>query len=85
MEEDVDSDLFQELYIKAIIKFWKGLKYKYVAKLLPLDLTGLDEEDELEFTPDNAATLMKNASEFDAWVTSQLDDLENFTNQPQKD
>jgi hypothetical protein len=83
MEEDVDSDLFQELYIKSIIKYWKGLKFKHVAKLIPLDMKGIDEEDELEFSPENAITLMKNSSEFDAWVTNQLDDLENFTNQPQ--
>jgi hypothetical protein len=85
MEDDVDSDLFQELYIKSILKYWKGLKYKYVNKFLPLDMSGLDEEDELEFTPDNAITLMKNSTAFDAWVTDQLDDLENFTNPPQKD
>ena len=85
VEEDLDSELFQQLYIQAVIKGWKGLKYKYLEKMVPVDLSSIekDEEDnyigELDFTADNAEVLMKNAAGFDAWITDVLDDVENFT------
>lgn len=79
MEEDVDSDLFQSLYIGAVIKDWKGLKYKYLPKFVPTDISAEDPEDELEYTQGNAEVLMKNASGFDTWVSTMLEDVENFT------
>ena len=79
VEEELDSDLFQKLYINAVIKDWKGLKYSYLSKMVPVDLTGINEEEELDFTAGNAELLMKNVSGFDAWVTDVLDDVENFT------
>ena len=44
-----------------------------------VDISSLDPEDELEFSQDNAETLMKNAGDFDTWVTEVTGDLENFT------
>jgi len=80
MKEDVDSDLFQELYIKAIVKGWKGLKYKYLKSMVPVDLSAVEDlETEIEFSETNAELLMKNGVDFDNWVTSVLDDVENFT------
>lgn len=79
MEEEVDSDLFQSLYISAVIKDWKGLKLKYLNKFVPTDIGAEDEDSELEFSQDNAEVLMKNASDFDNWITDVLEDIENFT------
>ena len=80
MKEEVDSDLFQDLYIKEIIKGWTGLKYKYLKSMVPVDLSEVESlEDELEYTPANAEALMKNAQDFDNWITSVLEDVENFT------
>jgi hypothetical protein len=80
MKEEVDNDLFQEVYIEAIVKDWKGLKYKYLKSMLPVDLSDVeDQEDCLEFSKKNAELLMKNGVDFDNWVTSVLDDVENFT------
>lgn len=79
-EEEVDSDLFQDLYIKSIVKGWSGLKYKYLNRLLPVDLSQIDDvELELEYTHDNAVSLMKNSPNFDGFVTDMVGDLENFT------
>lgn len=78
-EDDVDSDLFQDLYIKAVIRGWSGFKYKYVLKMLPVNPEGLDLEDELEYSEGNAVVLMKNCTDFDNWITSQLEDVGNFT------
>ena len=79
VEEEVDSDLFQTLYIAAVIKDWKGLKYKYLNKLAPFDLTGVEAEDEEPYSAESAEVLMKNSSDFDSFVSSTLDDVANFT------
>jgi len=79
VEEEVDSDLFQTLYIAAVIKDWKGLKYKYLNKLAPFDLSGVEAEDEEPYSSESAEVLMKNSSDFDSFVSSTLDDVANFT------
>tara|TARA_S200000501_G_scaffold102742_1_gene96249 strand:+ start:4199 stop:4621 length:423 start_codon:yes stop_codon:yes gene_type:complete len=78
-EEDLDDDKFLTEYSKAVIKGWKGLKYRYLEELLLVDISSLDPDDELPFTLENAQLLMKNANDFDTWVTETLGDLENFT------
>lgn len=81
MLEEVDYDKFQELYNQEIIKGWTGLKLKYVAKLMPIDEAAIvgQEDVELEYSAENATVLMRNSAEFDAWVSAQIEDLENFT------
>ena len=78
-EETLDENKFLTEYCKGVIKGWKGLKYKYLEELLLVDISGLNPEDELEFSIENAETLMKNGSDFDTWVTEVTGDLENFT------
>ncbi len=78
-EDSLDENKFLVEYVKAIIKGWKGLKYSYLEELLLVDISSLDPEDELEFTQENAETLMKNATDFDSWVNETTGDLENFT------
>ena len=77
--EEMDDDKFIVEYCKAVIKGWKGLKYSYLEELLLVDVSDLDPEDTLPFTPDNCELLMKNATDFDTWVTEMVGDLENFT------
>ena len=78
-EETLDENKFLTEYCKAVIKGWKGLKYKYLEELLLVDISGLEPEDELDFSVENAETLMKNGADFDTWVTEITGDLENFT------
>lgn len=78
-EETLDETKFLTEYCKAVIKGWKGLKYKYLEELLLVDISGLDPEDELNFSVENAETLMKNGADFDTWVTEITGELENFT------
>ena len=78
-EEELDDERFLVEYCKAVIKGWKGLKYKYLEELLLVDISALDPEDELAFTQENSELLMRNASDFDSWVTETVSDLENFT------
>ena len=78
-EEQLDNDKFLVEYCKAIIKGWKGLKYKYLEELLLVDTSEVDPEDELAFSIENAELLLKNSGDFDNWVSDMLGDLENFT------
>jgi|TARA_A100001015_G_scaffold287853_1_gene358076 hypothetical protein len=77
--EELNDDKFLIEYTKAIVKGWSGLKYKYLEELLLVDVSSLDPEDTLQYTQENAELLMKNASEFDAWITETVGDLANFT------
>lgn len=77
--EELNDDLFLELYVKACIKGWKGFQLSYLEQLAPVDLS--DQKDmtaELEYTEDNALFLMKSSSNFDTWVSEQVTDLGNF-------
>ena len=78
-EEELDDEKFVVEYTKAVIKGWKGLKYRYLEELLLVDISSLDPEDDLVYTQENAELLMKNATSFDTWVTDTIGDLENFT------
>ena len=77
--EEFDDEKFIVEYCKAVIKGWKGLKYSYLEELLLVDISGLNPEDCLPYTQDNSELLMKNATDFDTWVTETVGDLENFT------
>lgn len=80
-EEEIDSDLFAKEYSKAVIKGWKGLKASYVEELLLVDSDKLKQAGitELPYTQANAETLMRESSDFDAWVVDTVSDLANFS------
>lgn len=77
-EETIDNDLFLSMYTKELIKDWKGLKYAYLTELLPVDISQVDGEEELEYSEENALDLMKNSSDFDTWLSSVTGDIRNF-------
>jgi hypothetical protein len=77
--EEMDDDKFIVEYCKAVIKGWKGLKYSFLEELLLVDVSDLNPEDTLPFNQENSELLMKNATDFDTWVTEMVGDLENFT------
>lgn len=76
--EELNDELFLQLYVQHAIKGWSGLKLSYLEQLAPVDLSGQDPEAELEFTEENALFLMKNSSNFDAFVSETVTDLGNF-------
>lgn len=77
--EELNDDLFLELYVKASIKGWSGLKLKYLEQLVPVDLTGQDPDVQLEYNEENALYLMKNSTNFDSFISEQVTDLGNFS------
>ena len=78
-EEELNDDRFLTEYVKGVIQNWSGLKYRRLEELLLVDVSHLSPEDELPYSQDNAELLMKNAADFDTWVTETVGNLENFT------
>jgi len=76
--EELDDQLFLQLYVNESIKGWSGLKYKYVEQLAPVDLGGMDTELELPYTEENALMLMKESPDFDAFISETVTVLSNF-------
>ena len=77
--EDFNEDLFLQLYVENAVKGWKGFKLSYLEQLAPVDLSGKNMDDELGYTAENALYLMKNSSNFDAFISEQVSDLGNFS------
>ena len=77
--EEFDDELFLELYVGSIIKGWTGLKLKYLTELVLVEVPEGKEEEELEYSKENALELMRNSSILDGWVSDMIKDLENFT------
>jgi hypothetical protein len=81
--EELNDDLFLELYVRASVKGWKGLSIKYLEQLAPVDVSGMKETDELDYSDENALYLMKASSNFDAFISEQVTDLGNFSQNKQ--
>lgn len=77
--EEINDDVFLDLYVKAAIKGWSGLKLKYLEQLAPVDLEGQDLEAVLDYSEENALYLMKNSTNFDSFISEQVTDLGNFS------
>jgi hypothetical protein len=77
-EENLDDDKFVIEFTNATVKGWKGLKLKYLEDLVLVDLTGQDGNKELDFSEENAISLVENSSEFDNWLNEVVFDLDNF-------
>lgn len=76
--EELNDDLFLELYVKASIKGWKGLKYSFLEKLALVELGDYDEATELEYSDENALYLMKSSTDFDQFISNTVTDLASF-------
>jgi len=76
--ETLNDELFLQLYTQGSVKGWSGLKLEYVEKLAPVDLTGQDLENTLEYSDENALFLMKQSNDFDSFISETVTDLSNF-------
>lgn len=76
--EDLDEEKFITEFSKSVIKNWKGLTLAHLETLLLVDIEGQDSSKELEFTTDNAETLVSSSTEFDTWLNEVVFDLDNF-------
>tara|TARA_R100001460_G_scaffold94169_2_gene136220 strand:+ start:147 stop:596 length:450 start_codon:yes stop_codon:yes gene_type:complete len=77
-EENLDEDKFVSEFTSASVKNWKGLTLEKLQDLLLIDIGDQDPKSELEYSQDNAETLVSNSSEFDTWLNEVVFDLDNF-------
>ena len=76
--ETLDEDKFVTYFSRACIKNWKGLTLAHLETLLLVDIGGQDAAKELEYSEDNAETLVSSSTEFDTWLNEVVFDLDNF-------
>ena len=80
--EELDEEKFVSEFSKSVIKNWKGLTLAHLETLLLVDIEGQDASKELEFSEDNAETLVSSSTEFDTWLNEVVFDLDNFRSKP---
>ena len=76
--EDLDEEKFITEFSRSVIKNWKGLTLEHLETLILVDIDGQDPKTELEFSSDNAETLVSSSTEFDTWLNEVVFDLDNF-------
>lgn len=82
-ETELDETLFLEKFAAAAIKGWKGLTYEHLAELMLVDLSGVEDvKAEVEYSQENAVTLLTNSPVFDTWVNQHVFSLESFRDKP---
>ena len=80
-EDELDSDLFMKLYVTACVLDWKGFTLEYATKLLPIEVPKATPLETLvDFSADEALSLVKNSPEFDKWLNEVIFDLDSFRN-----
>lgn len=80
-EESLDDEKFVKDFTHATVKGWKGLKLKYLEDLILVDISNQDPDHNLDYSEENAYTLVENSSEFDNWLNEVVFDLQNFRSQ----
>ena len=76
--EVLDEEKFVTEFTNSVVKNWKGLTLEHLETLILVDISGEDASKELEFTKENAETLVSSSTEFDTWLNEVVFDLDNF-------
>ena len=79
-EETLDEEKFVSRFSRATVKNWKGLTLEIMDALVLIDMGDFQPDELVEFSPDNAETLVTHSSEFDQWLNEVVFDLDNFRN-----
>ena len=76
--EELNEKKFIREFTTATIKNWRGLKFSYLEQLMLVDISSLNPDDELPYSPDDATLLVSNSADFDTWLNEVVFDLDNF-------
>tara|TARA_B110000285_G_scaffold59942_1_gene68753 strand:+ start:448 stop:900 length:453 start_codon:yes stop_codon:yes gene_type:complete len=82
VQESLDEDKFVTEFALSTIKNWKGLTLEHLQTLLLIDTDGQDMSKELDYTEENAESLVSSSTEFDTWLNEVVFDLDNFRAKP---
>lgn len=80
--ETLDEEKFVLEFTGSVVKNWKGLTLEHLETLLLVDIDGQDPKKELEYSLENAETLVSSSTEFDTWLNEVVFDLDNFRSKP---
>ena len=47
--------------------------------LMPVDISGMDSNDKIDYSNEDAIELLKNSTVFDQFVTDTMNDFEQFS------
>lgn len=84
-EEEVDNDKFLEEYARAVVKGWRGLTIRELSKMMPIETTGANLEQDVPYSEEDALELLRNSTIFDQFVTDTMNDFEVFENEKSAD
>lgn len=84
-EEEVDNDKFLEEYARAVVKSWRGLTIRELSKMMPIETTGANLEQDVPYSEEDALELLRNSTIFDQFVTDTMNDFEVFENEKSAD
>jgi hypothetical protein len=82
--EKLDEEKFVVEFTHGVVKNWKGLTLAHLETLLLVDIEDKDPKQELEYTDENAETLVSSSTEFDTWLNEVVFDLDNFRSKRKK-
>jgi len=78
-DEEVDGEGLRNEVIDLTVKGWKGVSYKWVNNLIPLDIKTIDDINaELPFTTENRNVLFTQAYGLDSWLLDTVKDAAYF-------
>lgn len=77
-EEEVDNDKFLEEYSREVVKGWRGLTIRELARIMPIETAGANLDQEVPYTEEDALALLQGSPIFDQFVTDCMNDFEIF-------
>jgi hypothetical protein len=79
--QELDQDKFLEKFCKEAIVGWSGLTYRVLDELMLINVDGVkDLDEEIDYSLENAITLMRNSVGFDNWIKDTVFELDSFRN-----
>ena len=82
--DSLDEEKFVTEFTLGVVKDWKGLSLEHLETLLLVDIDGQDPKKELEYSAENAETLVSSSTEFDSWLNEVVFDVDNFRSKPKE-
>lgn len=77
-EEEVDNEKFLEEYSREVIKGWRGLTIRELARIMPIETAGANLDQEVPYTEEDALALLQGSPIFDQFITDCMNDFELF-------